>query len=64
MLVGDTFEVTSGSCEVRGVVDGRFVVRIRSRVRDTEAYEIWTDRELIRRVEAHQARAGDMAKSA
>lgn len=61
MLVGDRFEITAGSCEARGVIDGRLVVRIKSRVRETEAYEVWSERELIRRVEAHQARA---AKSA
>ena len=42
MSLGETIEFTNGSYEIRAIVDGRYVVRIRYRERNTEKYEVWT----------------------
>lgn len=45
MSLGDQIEFSGGSYEVRGIVDGRYVVRIRNRDRNTEVYKVWTESE-------------------
>lgn len=45
MLLGDIVLFGSGSYEIRAIVDGRYVVRIRNRKRNTESYEVWTSEE-------------------
>ncbi len=45
MSLGDRIEFAGGSYEVRGIVDARFVVRIRNRERNKEVYKIWTETE-------------------
>lgn len=42
MSLGETIEFTNGSYEIRAIVDGRYVVRIRYRERNSEKYEVWT----------------------
>ena len=45
MSLGDRIDFAGGSYEVRGIVDGRFVVRVRNRERNKESYRIWTENE-------------------
>ena len=45
MSLGDRINFYAGSYEVRGMVDGRYVVRIRNRERNTETYSVWTEKE-------------------
>jgi hypothetical protein len=45
MSLGETIEFTGGSYEIRAIVDGRYVVRIRYRRRNIQTYEIWTSDE-------------------
>jgi len=42
MSLGEIIVFTDGSYEIRAIVDGRYVVRIRNRKRNTETYEVWT----------------------
>lgn len=45
MFLGDRVEFVNGSYEVRGMVDGRFVVRLRNRKSNAEAYLVRTENE-------------------
>lgn len=45
MSLGDRIVFAGGSYEVRGIVDGRFVVRVRDREKNKESYRIWTEDE-------------------
>lgn len=45
MSLGDRIEFAGGSYEVRAMVDGRYVVRLRDRVRNREVYRVWTEEE-------------------
>ena len=45
MSLGDRIEFYDGSYEVRGEVDGRYVVRIRNRKKNAETYRVWTQQE-------------------
>lgn len=45
MSLGDRIEFAGGSYEIRGVVDGRYVVRIRNRAKNQEAYRVWTEQD-------------------
>lgn len=54
MLLSDKIVVDS-SYEIRGTVDGRYVVRIRDSGRNTEIYCIWTEDE---RAEFHKIKRG------
>lgn len=45
MSLGDRIEFASGSYEVRAMVDGRYVVRLRDRVWNREVYRVWTEEE-------------------
>lgn len=45
MSLGDRIEFSNGSYEVRGIVDDRYVVRIRDRVKNREVYRIWTEQD-------------------
>lgn len=45
MSLGDRIEFAGGSYEVRGMVDGRYVVRVRNRDRNKEVYKVWTESE-------------------
>ncbi len=47
MSIGDRIEFVGGSYEVRGIVDGRIVVRVRHRKRNKEVYKVWTEAERI-----------------
>lgn len=39
MSLGDIITFAGGSYDIRGMIDGRYVVRIR--IRNTEAYKVW-----------------------
>lgn len=43
MSLGDQIEFDGGSYEVRSEIDGRYVVGIRNRVKNTQKYVVWTD---------------------
>lgn len=45
MALGDVMTFPNGSYEVRAIVDGRYVVRIRERKRRKETYRGWTESE-------------------
>jgi hypothetical protein len=45
MSLGDVIRFRDGSYDVRSIVDGRYVVRIRNRKTGVEAYEVWTPEE-------------------
>ncbi|WP_018391630.1 hypothetical protein [Ancylobacter sp. FA202] len=45
MSLGDVIAFRNGSYEIRAIVDGRYVVRIRNRQRNTESYKVWTRKE-------------------
>lgn len=45
MSLGDRIEFAGGSYEVRGIIDGRFVVRVRNRDKNKESYRVWTETE-------------------
>lgn len=45
MSLGDVIRYRDGSCDVRGVVDGRYVVRIRNRKTGVQTYKVWTPEE-------------------
>ncbi|WP_147279016.1 hypothetical protein [Paracoccus versutus] len=45
MSLGDVIKFRDGSYEVRGIVDGRYVVRIRNRKTGVESYEVWASGE-------------------
>jgi hypothetical protein len=45
MSLGDQIEFAGGFYEVRGMVDGRYVVRVRNRDRNKEVYKVWTESE-------------------
>ncbi len=45
MSLGDVIAFRNGSYEIRAIVDGRYVVRIRNRQRNTERYKVWTPEE-------------------
>ena len=47
MSLGDRIEFVGGSYEVRGLVDGRYVVRIRNRQKNHEAYRVWTEQDRV-----------------
>ena len=64
MTLGDRIEFSGGSYEVRGIVDGRFVVRIRNRHRNKEVYKVWTQSERNSFDEAQQAKADNEDRNA
>lgn len=45
LSLSDTIRFKDGSYDVRGIVDGRYVVRIRNRKTGVEAYKVWTPAE-------------------
>lgn len=45
MALGDVIRFRGGSYDIRGIVDGRFVVRIRDRNGKIEVYKVWTEEE-------------------
>ncbi|WP_152970851.1 hypothetical protein [Rhizobium ecuadorense] len=45
MALGQVIKFKNGSYDVRAIVDGRFVVRIRSRATGKESYKVWTEEE-------------------
>ncbi len=45
MPLGDVIKFKDGSYDIRGVVDGRYVVRIRNRKTGKEVYRVWTEAE-------------------
>lgn len=45
MELGKVVQFKNGSYDIRGIVDGRFVVRYRNRVTGKESYKVWTEEE-------------------
>lgn len=45
MELGKVVQFKNGSYGIRGIVDGRFVVRYRNRVTGKESYKVWTEEE-------------------
>ena len=45
MVLGKVINFKNGSYDIRAVVDGRFIVRIRNRATGKESYKIWTESE-------------------
>ena len=45
MSLGDVIRFRDGSYDVRGIVDGRYVVRVRNRKTGIETYKVWTPSE-------------------
>ncbi|MCA3470378.1 MAG: hypothetical protein IOC89_06045 [Rhodobacter sp.] len=45
MSLGDEIRFSGGSYDIRGMVDGRYVVRLRNSTRNTESYKVWTEAE-------------------
>lgn len=45
MALGDIIRFPGGHYDVRGIVDGRFVVRFRNEVTGKESYRVWTTEE-------------------
>jgi len=56
MSLGDTITFAGGSYEIRGMVDGRYVVRIRDGERNIETYKVWTETEMEQFDRAQDAR--------
>jgi len=45
MSLGDRIDFHGGSYEIRGKVDGRYVIRIRNCEKNVESYRVWTSAE-------------------
>lgn len=45
MAMGDIIRFPGGHYDIRGIVDGRFVVRFRNEVTGKESYRVWTAEE-------------------
>jgi len=45
MSLGEVVHFKDGTYEVRGIVDGRYIVRIRNKSSGVETYKIWTAEE-------------------
>lgn len=45
-VLGEIVRFPGGHYDVRGIVDGRYVVRVRHEARGTQKYEVWTEEEL------------------
>lgn len=45
MSLGDVINFKNGSYDIRALVDGRYVVRIRNRKTGKEVYKVWTKEE-------------------
>lgn len=45
MSLGEVVQFKDGSYDVRGIVDGRYIVRIRYKSSGTEIYKVWTPEE-------------------
>lgn len=46
MQLGEARKIGKGSCELRGIVDGRYIVRVRNSRLNVETYEVWTEEKL------------------
>lgn len=64
MALGDRIEFSGGSYEIRGIVDGRFVVRVRNRQRNRETYKVWTESERNEFDRAQQTKADKADRNA
>lgn len=64
MSLGDQIEFAGGSYEVRGIVDGRYIVRIRNRERNKEVYKVWTETERNDFDKTQQTRADNADRNA
>jgi transposase len=47
MSLGDVIKFKDGSYDIRAIVDGRYVVRIRNRKANTEVYKAYVDQVLV-----------------
>ena len=64
MSLGDRIEFVGGSYEIRWGVDGRYVVRIRDRTKNHEAYRVWTEQDRIEFDKMQQGRADTLDRNA
>jgi hypothetical protein len=64
MSLGDRIDFVGGSYEIRGVVDGRYVVRIRNRAKNHEAYRVWTEQDRGAFDKMQQGRADTLDRNA
>jgi len=63
MSLGEVVQFKGGSYDVRGIVDGRYIVRIRYKSSGVETYKIWTaeERETFNRNQSQLLDAQDRA---
>lgn len=64
MSLGDRIDFVGGSYEIRGVVDGRYVVRIRNRAKNHEAYRVWTEQDRVEFDKVQEGRADTVDRNA
>ncbi len=64
MSLGDRIEFVGGSYEIRGVVDGRYVIRIRNKEKNHEAYRVWTEQDRAEFDKMQQGRADTLDRNA
>lgn len=64
MSLGDRIEFIGGSYEIRGVVDGRYVIRIRNKAKNHEAYRVWTEQDRAEFDKMQQGRADTLDRNA
>ncbi len=64
MSLGDRTEFLTGSYEVRAVVDGRYVVRLRDRTMNREVYKVWTEEERAEFDKSQRIRADNADRNA
>jgi hypothetical protein len=64
MSLGDRIDFVGGSYEIRGVVDGRYVVRIRNRAKNHEAYRVWTEQDRVEFDKVQEGRANTVDRNA
>ncbi|MCA3394880.1 MAG: hypothetical protein INF85_04450 [Roseomonas sp.] len=64
MSLGDRIDFVGGSYEIRGLVDGLYVVRIRNRTKNHEAYRVWTEQDRAEFDKMQQGRADNLDRNA
>lgn len=64
MALGDIIRFAGGHYDIRGIVDGRFVVRLRNEVTGQENYRIWTEAEREQFDAANRERADRQDRNA
>ena len=58
--LGQVVRYNQGSYELRGIVDGRYVMRVRNTKSGVQSYKIWTEDDLVR-LDARLDEAADIS---